>query len=160
LRKAAAKRVARAKVLRFDRVHAQVQGVVFSGCARRSKYRVDCRFFADGASASFETSCRLNVVVKGEGRAASARLRPYCRRERVLSFQRAREAMEPEAERIAGQPAQLRGLQRQSQTAIYGEASWLRTTTKRERCSVELVAVLLNSGEVEVRSRYLECLPA
>jgi hypothetical protein len=160
LRKAAAKRAARAKVLRFDGVHAQVAGIVLNRCARRSKYRVDCRFFADGTTSTFKTTCTLTVVVRGEGGAASARLRPSCRRERVLSFQRARETMEPEAERLAGQPANVVGLQRQSRTAIYGEASWVRITTRRERCAVELVAVLLSSGEVEVRSRYLECLVA
>jgi hypothetical protein len=32
-------------------------------------------------------------------------------------------------------------------------------TTVRERCSVELAAVLLSSSAVEVRPRYLECLP-
>lgn len=67
--------------------------------------------------------------------------------------------MEPEARRIAEKPAQLSGLRRQSRTVIAGEAEWTRKITERERCSVELVAVLLNSGEVEVRSRYLECLP-
>jgi len=68
--------------------------------------------------------------------------------------------MEPEAKRIAEKPVRLTGLRRQSRTVIFGEAAWTRRTTDRERCSVELVAVLLNSGEVEVRSRYLECLPA
>jgi hypothetical protein len=136
-----------------------VRGIVLNRCSRRSKYRVDCRFYAAGSSASFETTCMLTVVVRGEGGSTAARLRPSCRRERVLSFQRAREAMEPEAESIAQGPARVVGLQRQSRTAIYGEAFWFRMATKRERCSVELVAILLNSGEVEVRSRYLECLP-
>jgi hypothetical protein len=68
--------------------------------------------------------------------------------------------MEPEARRIAEKPVRLTGLRRESQTVIAGEADWTRKTTVRERCSVELVAVLLNSGEVEVRSRFLECLPA
>lgn len=159
LRKGAAKRTAWATALRFDRVHSQVRGIILTRCARHSKYRVDCRFYADGSSASFETACTLIVIVRGEGGSTSAKLRTSCRRERILSFQRAREAMEPEAERIAEKPAQVAGLQRQSRTVIYGEGFWIRTTTRRERCSVELVAVLLNSGEVEVRSRYPECLP-
>jgi hypothetical protein len=67
--------------------------------------------------------------------------------------------MEPEAERIAEKSARVAGLTRQSRTTIFGEAIWTRRTTERERCSVELVASLLNSGVVEVSSRYLECLP-
>jgi len=160
LRKAVAKRVARAKAVSFDRLHAQVKGVIFERCARRSKYRIDCRFFVDGRSPGFETTCNLTVVVRGEGSLASARLRPACRRERVLSFERAREAMEPEAERLAEKPVQLVGLERLSRTAIVGQATWTRTTTLRERCSVDLTAILLSSGEVEVRSRYFECFPA
>jgi hypothetical protein len=159
LSKGAARQAARAKARHFDNLHAQVNGIEFNGCSRRSKYRIVCRFFTEGRSANFETSCNLRVIVRGEGSATSAKLRPSCRRERYLTFQRAREAMEPEAERIAEVPAKVVGLQRHSRTTIFGEAIWTRRTTERERCSVELVASLLNSGEVEVSSRYLECLP-
>ena len=160
LNKGAAKRAARAKARHFDNVHAQVSGIEFNGCSRRSKYRIVCRFFTDGRSPNFETACNLRVIVRGEGSVASVKLRPSCRRERYLTFQRAREAMEPEAERIAEGPAKVVGLQRNSRTTIFGEAIWIRRTTERERCSVELIASLLNSGELEVTSRYLECLPA
>jgi hypothetical protein len=136
-----------------------VGGIQFNGCSRRSKYRIVCRFFTDGRSANFETFCSLRVIVRGEGSLASAKLRSSCRRERYLSFQRAREGMEPEAERIAEKPATVVGLTRQSRTTIFGEATWTRMTEQRERCSVELVASLLNSGVLEVASRYLECLP-
>jgi Excalibur calcium-binding domain len=159
LKKGAAKRAARAKARRFDSMHASVSGVAFNGCSRRSKYKVVCSFYADGSMSSFETRCNLRVIVRGEGSIASAKLRPSCRRERILTFPRAEAAMEAEGKVIAEKPVQLSGLTRQSRTSIFGEATWLRTTTERERCSVELVAVLLNPGEVEVRSRYLECLP-
>ena len=135
-------------------------GIQFNGCSRLSKYRIVCRFFTDGQSANYETFCSLRVIVRGEGSLASAKLRPSCRRERYLSFQRAREGMEPEAERIAEKPVNVVGLTRQNRTTIFGEATWARTTEQRERCSVELVASLLNSGVLEVTSRYLECLPA
>jgi hypothetical protein len=158
-KKAAAQRVARAKAVRFDRLHAQVKGVLFSGCARRSRHRIDCRFLADGRTPNAETACVLRVIVRGEGSLASAKLRSACRRQPVLTFQRAREAMEPEAERIAGKPAQVIGLERRSLTVIDGEAVWVRTRVVRERCTVYLTAVLFSSGEVEVRSRLLECLP-
>lgn len=161
LDKSVARHAARAKARHFDSVHLQVNGIRFNGCSRRSGYRIVCRFFSDGRNASYETFCNLKVIVRGEGGSASAKLRPSCRRERFLSFQRAREAMEPEADRIAGGSAQVVDLLRQNRTTIFGEATWTRTTTEqRERCSVELVASLLNSGELEVLSRYLECLPA
>lgn len=160
LSKPAARHAAWAKARHFDSVHAQVSGIEFNGCSRRSKYRIACSFFADGSSANFETLCSLRVIVRGEGTLVSVRVRPSCRRERFLSFERARAAtMEPEAERIAGKPAQVADLLRQSRTTIFGEATWTRTTEQRERCSVELIASLLNSGELEVASRYLECLP-
>jgi hypothetical protein len=137
-----------------------VSGVAFDGCSRRSKYKIVCRFHLDGHTPNLENSCALRVIVRGEGSLASAKLRSRCRSDRILSFERAEAAMEPEARRIAEKPVRLSGLRRQSRTVISGEADWIRRTIVRERCSVELVAVLLNSGEVEVRSRYLECLPA
>jgi len=159
LGKGAAKRAAWAKAQHFDSLHANVSGVAFSGCNRRSKYKVVCSFYTEGSTSSIETRCNLRAIVQGEGSIASARLRPSCRREQILTFPRAEAAMEAEGKFIAEKPVRLTGLTRQSRTSIVGEAIWTRTTTERERCSVELVAVLLNSGEVEVRSRYLECLP-
>lgn len=159
LQKGAAKRAARAKARHFDSVHVTVSGVSFNGCSRRSKYKVVCRFYADGRTSNLETSCNLRVIVRGEGSTASARLRSFCRRDRILTFPRAEAAIEAEGKAIAEKPVRLTGLARKSRTSISGEALWTRTTTSRERCSVELVAVLLNSGEVEVRSRYFECLP-
>lgn len=159
LKKAAAKRTARVKALRFDRLHAQVKGIVFNGCARRSKYRVDCRFFTDGRTQSLETTCTLRVIVRGEGSAAAAKLRPFCRRERILSFERAQDAMELKVEQFAEKSVPVIGLERRSRTAILGQASWTRMGRVRERCSVDMAAVLLNSGEVEVRTSFFECLP-
>ena len=158
--KGAAKRAARAAARHYDSVHVRVSGIEFNGCSRHSKYKIVCHFFTDGTSANFETLCTLRVIVSGEGSLAKARLRPSCRRERFLSFQRAREGMETEAERIAERPAKVVGLERNSRTTIFGEATWTRRTTERERCSVELIASLLNSGALEVTSRYLECLPS
>lgn len=160
LKKGAAKGAAKAKALRFDRLHSQVQGVVLNRCARRSRYRVDCSFGTDGHTPNLETTCSLSVIVRDEGSLASAKLHPSCFRERVLSFERAREAMEPEAEQIAQKPVQVLGLERHSRITIFGQATWTRTTLERERCSVDLVASLLNSGVVEVQSRYFECLSA
>jgi hypothetical protein len=136
-----------------------VNGVVFNRCARRSKYRVDCSFSVDGHTPDLETTCVLTVIVRGEGTVASAKLRSSCRREPILSFPRAREAMEPEAERLAEKPVKLIGFERQSRITIFAQATWTRSSPAPERCSVEFVASLLASGTVEVQSRFLECLP-
>lgn len=159
LRKAAAKRQARAKAVHFDRLHSQVSGVVLRRCARRSRHRVDCGFRVDGHTPNTETTCTLTVIVRGEGSVAEAKLRASCVREQILTFQRAKEAMLPEAERLAEKPVPVIGLERQSRVTIFGQSTWTRTTPAPERCSVELIASLLASGEVEVQKRYLECLP-
>ncbi|HET9197705.1 MAG TPA: excalibur calcium-binding domain-containing protein [Solirubrobacterales bacterium] len=106
LSKAVARGAAWAKARSFDSRHPQVSGLAFSGCSRRSKYRIVCEFHADGSSPDLETECELRVTVRGEGDDASARLRSHCRRERILSFDRARAAMQREATRIAERPVQ------------------------------------------------------
>lgn len=134
-----------------------MSGIQFNGCARRSKYRVDCRFFTDGGGADFEASCRLTVIVRGEGERASAKLRSRCRREPVLSFRRAEEAMAAEAERIAEKRVRVDNLSRQSRTRVFGQAFWFRSPGDKENCTLDLLAVLVDSGEVEVRTRYFDC---
>lgn len=159
LNKSAAKRAARAKARRYDTLHSVVSGIQLNGCSRRSKYRIVCRFSAGGSTPNFETNCDLRVLVRGEGSIASATMRSHCRREPLLSLQRAREAMLSEAERIAEKPVQVVNLESLSRTQVFGQAAWPRTTGQRENCSLDLVAILLGSGEIEVRVRYFECVP-
>lgn len=159
LSKSVAKRTARSEARRYDALHGAVSGIQFKGCSRRSKYRIVCRFSADGSTPNFETNCTLRVIVKGEGSVASARLRSHCRRERLLSFQRARGAMVAEAERIAEKPVQVVNLESLGRTRVFGQAAWPRNTGERENCSLDLVAILLDSGELEVRVRFFECVP-
>lgn len=160
LNKSVAKSTALAKARHYDAAHAQVSGIQFNGCSRRSRYLIICQYHLDGRTANYESACNLTVSVRGEGSFASARLRSRCRQDPYLSFQRAREATESEAERIAEKPAELPWLERRSRTSVVGEAAWTRNRAGvRERCSIELNAILSGSGEVEVRSRNLECLP-
>jgi hypothetical protein len=62
-----------------------VSGISFNGCSRRSKYLIVCRFFADGSTPNFETTCNLTVTVQGEGDRTSAKLRSHCRRAQILA---------------------------------------------------------------------------
>ncbi len=157
LEKAAARHAAWAKARRFDSQHPSVSGIDFNGCGRRSKYRVICRFYVDGQSASSESRCRLRVAVRGEGNITSARLRSNCRLEQILSLERARAAMNREAERIAEMPVQVYNLERQSRTSVFSQAYWIRDPGTHENCTLDLMAVMLGSGEIEVRTRSLSC---
>jgi hypothetical protein len=159
LDKSVAKRTARGKARRYDALHGVVSGIQFEGCSRRSKYKIVCRFSADGSTPNFETDCDLRVIVEGEGSVASASLRSHCRREQILSLQRAREVMEVKAEGVAEKAVQVVNLESLSRTRVFGQSAWTRTTDRRENCSLDLVAILLGSGEIEVRMRFFECVP-
>jgi hypothetical protein len=71
LSKPAARRAAKHKARRFVRRHRNVSGLRFSGCNRRSRHRVDCQFALRGPQGA---SCRLEVVVRGTGDDAHARI--------------------------------------------------------------------------------------
>jgi len=157
LEKSVARRIAWAKARSFDRHHAQVRGVAFEGCSRRSKYRIGCQFSVDGKTASSETNCSLRVKVRGEGNLASGKLRAHCHHDRVLSLPRARAALQREASRIAERPVEPYNIERLSTISVYGQAYWVRDPATRENCTLGMSAVLLGSGEIEVRTRSLDC---
>jgi len=81
LSKAAARRAARHKANRFARNH-RVGTPALRRCARRSRYRVDCRFVARGQIGRRRVVCRATIVVRGKGSAAAARTRRYSCRSR------------------------------------------------------------------------------
>jgi hypothetical protein len=63
---------------RFVRRHRNVQRLAFSGCDRRSRHEVVCRFVLRGADG---VVCRMRVKVRGEGDDAHATIaRVRCRR--------------------------------------------------------------------------------
>lgn len=67
--------------------------------------------------------------------------------------------MESKAEGIAEKPVQVVNLESLSRTRVFGQSAWTRTASRRENCSLDLVAILLGSGEIEVRVRFFECVP-
>lgn len=71
LSKPAARRAAKRKARRFVRNHRNIDGLAFKGCSRRSRHKVACRFVLRGSG---RTSCRLRIVVRGEGESLSARI--------------------------------------------------------------------------------------
>ncbi|HEU4904775.1 MAG TPA: excalibur calcium-binding domain-containing protein [Solirubrobacterales bacterium] len=70
LSKPAARSAAKRKARRFVRSHRNIDRVAFKGCLRRSRHKVTCRFVVRGGRAS----CRLRVIVRGEGRDLRARI--------------------------------------------------------------------------------------
>lgn len=159
LEKAAAKHAAWAKARRFDRRNANVRGVRLNGCVRRSRYQVNCRFVTDGRVGSRITTCNLGVIVRGKGRAASARLEPTCRAYRELTASRAIPALRAAADEIAGMPAELIEVGRHSLLIFTAQARWIRSAPASEECTVFLIAELEPSEEISIRSRELVCVP-
>jgi hypothetical protein len=81
LSKAAARRAARHKADRFARNH-RVGAPALRRCARRSRYRVDCRFVARGQIGRRRVVCRGTIVVRGKGSRGAATTRRYSCRSR------------------------------------------------------------------------------
>ncbi|HWO15234.1 MAG TPA: excalibur calcium-binding domain-containing protein, partial [Solirubrobacterales bacterium] len=75
LSKAAARDAAKGKARKYARQSARVDAIAFQGCGRRSRHRIDCRFLGKGRTSTQLTTCRLRVVVRGEGDMASAKIR-------------------------------------------------------------------------------------
>jgi hypothetical protein len=162
LSKAAARSAAKRKARKFARRHRRVGKAALQGCRRRSRHRVVCRFLARGRTARLRTTCRVRVVVRGEGTRASARIaRARCRSRpvAVLSFSRAREAMQKAAEDLAGKRVPVFALSRVSNLVVTGLAEWTQVSPAgaAELCSVELRARQLSSGSLRATTRNLAC---
>jgi hypothetical protein len=155
LKKSAAKGAAWDKARHFDSGNPLVSGIAFDGCSRRSKYRVDCRFSADGRRANFETFCTLKAIVRGEGSLTSASLSHSCRRKQILSFERARAAMENEGELVARRSVRAVNLERRSDTRIFGQLYWFQGP--KESCAMDMIVLLLDSGVLERETRFFLC---
>jgi hypothetical protein len=159
LMKSAAKRAAWMEIRGFDRRNTNVSGAQLTGCVRRSKYNVNCRFRLVGEVGSLHTRCNVGVVVRGEGSMASARLRPICRSYRELTADRGMQAMRERAEEIAGKPAEIVRFSRHSRLYFVGESMWTQQGAGgAEECKAYLVARLLPSDRVRVEVRDLECV--
>jgi hypothetical protein len=110
LSKTAAREAAKRKARKYNRGSARIEAVAFDGCSRRSRQKVVCTFTGRGQTQAQDTTCALRVVVRGEGSDASASApRAHCRttRKLVLTYARAKRAMQAEANRFAGKRTRL-----------------------------------------------------
>lgn len=163
LSKGAARSAAKRKARKFVRRSRRVRRASLLRCGRRSRHRVDCRFVARGRTRTRRTTCRLRIVVRGEGGNASARFGSVRCRSRivlVLTYERARRAIQAEANRLAGKRATLLAVTRLDQQAFEALAEWTRVspaTGSRRACSAELLAELARPSPLRVRHRNLAC---
>jgi hypothetical protein len=154
-----AERVAR----RFVARSPLVDTLQFRGCGRRSREKVACAFFARGKSPTQTASCGFRVAVRGRGHQGKARLRhPHCRvhrRPQVLSYRRARSALQSDANRIAGKTVALSGIERLGPTAFSAQSEWSQSAAngKPRLCFLELEAALRPSGSIRLRVLAREC---
>lgn len=164
LSKTAAREAAKHKARTFSNHSFRIDTVTFQRCGRRSAYRIICRFIGHGQTSTQVTTCHLRIVVRGEGRAASATMqhsRCQIRQLLVLSYIRAKGAMQTEANRIAGKQARLLELVRLDSVTFTSSAEWTRPVPlsgASELCSVELTAELLSTQEVQVTPGKPECV--
>lgn len=162
LNKAVARAAAWAKARSFNRGNRLISRVSFQGCRRRSRYKLRCEFRGLGETSSSRERCAMTVIVKGEGSHAKAKLKAYCKSERVLylTFRRAI----PEL-RVAGEEVSHRGVvfletERISDIEIGAVLEW-GTPTKNgsEECVARFAARLNRLDEVVVHHGPPSCAP-
>jgi hypothetical protein len=154
----AARHAARAFVNHSDRLNS----AAFKGCHREALQRIDCIFLGRGKTSEQRTTCKFRVSVEGLDQNPTAHVgHLICRTEQlaVLSYSEARLAMQESATGVAGRSVRLE-LERRNRLAFAGWAEWQQTSSNpatRESCELELVAELLGSGALRVRTRNLHC---
>ena len=162
LEKGAAREAAKGKARKYNRRSGRIETISFNGCGRRSPQKVVCLFTGRGETSTEKTTCHLRIAVRGEGSTASAGApRARCRtaRKLVLSYTRARRALQAEADRIAGKHAALLYVERLSPLSYSSSAEWSHASTAgvKQLCTVELRAVLSSSNLLRVHSSGREC---
>jgi Excalibur calcium-binding domain len=162
LDKAAARRAAERKARKYGRRSSRVGGVDLRGCGRVSRHRVDCRFLARGRNGARITSCRLRVVVRGKGRAARAKIaNSRCRSRLImLTYGRARGALQTTADRIAGKRVTELTLRRLGFSLFVGLGEWTRPSAggEPEDCLVEMTIEQKPSGALQRIIRERLCV--
>jgi hypothetical protein len=163
LSKAAAREAAKHRARRYNRASARIDRLAFNGCGRRSREKFVCLFTGRGHTSDSATTCHLRIAVHGQGSDASAGApKARChtlRRQRVLSYARAKSALQADSNQIAGKPVPLSGVERLSPSSFSAEAEWSQTASngKPRLCYLQLEASLQPSGSIRLRVLAREC---
>lgn len=164
LSKPAARSASKHLIRNLVRRSARLDSMSFHGCQRLGERRVDCKFSANGATPTQRVTCSYTVAVRARNRHPSPRLSHHrCDTQviAVLSYARAKRAMQAEANHIAGKRASLE-VARFSPRKFEGWAEWTqpsKTPGRSESCMVEMRAELLNSDALLVQAEEATCQP-
>lgn len=161
LEKDAAREAAKQEARRYNRRSARIDAVAFNGCSRRSRQKVVCKFTARGETSGQVTTCGIRIAVQGEGSDASAGApRAHCstNQKLVLSYARAKQALQTNANQIAGKSVPL-VVERRSRVSFAGESEWRQIATNGtpQQCFLQLIVEMRSSGSLGVRVIRREC---
>jgi hypothetical protein len=163
LNKAVARSAAWAKARHFNLRNRLISRVSFKGCRRRSRYKLRCEFRGLGETGTAREKCAMTVTVKGEGSHAKARLKAYCRSERLLflTFHRAIPELRTAGEELSGRGVVFLETQRLSDVEIAAVLEWTTPTKKgSEECAARFAARLNSLDEVVVHHGPPSCTPS
>lgn len=155
-----ARAAAWAKARAFDRANRLISRVSFQGCHRRSRYKLRCEFRGLGETGSSRERCAMTVIVKGEGSHARAKLKAYCRSERVLylTFRRAIPELREAGEEVSHRSVAFFETERISDVEIGAVLEWAIPTKKgSEECAARFAARLNGRDEVVVHHGPSHC---
>jgi hypothetical protein len=162
LNKAAGRSAAFAKARLFNHRSRLISLIRFQGCGRRSRQKLRCNFTGIGKTPTTSSTCRIAVVVTGEGSQADAKLRASCRSERLLylTFAEAIPAIREAGEEVARRGVAIVVAERLSSVEIEATVEWEQTTKKvAEDCDVRFLARLSSLEQVLVNHGALVCRP-
>lgn len=162
LNKAVGRSAAFAKARTFNRRSRLISLIRFQGCGRRSRQKLRCNFTGIGKTPTTSSTCRIAVVVTGEGSQAHAKLRASCRSERLLylNFAEAIPAIREGGEEVARRGVAFVVAERLSDVEIEATVKWMQTTRKvAEECELRFIARLNRLEQVLVKHGALVCRP-
>jgi hypothetical protein len=162
LSKPAARGLAKGLARRIVRRSSRLDSIAFRGCQQPADRLVACRLTAYGSTPTQRVTCQIKVTVHAKDRHPVARLsEDRCQTETVavLSYPRAKQALQSTANRLAGKQTRVEAT-RLDPLAFEGWAEWTRPGHGPgvvEFCSLEMTAELLSSDEVHVQAREIVC---
>lgn len=183
LGKGQARSEAESKAYDFEQARAWLDSSDVQQCRRRTVVRVDCAALVTGETERQGFRCHLAIAVRAVYRrfywdeaARIARSRCHPHDLLVLAYTDARDSIQAEADRFAGQPTSITSLRREDRRTYAGRAEWTRTdpdgcrgcgydpatdqffdTAETESCSVEIKALRVQDGSIQLQVEASAC---
>lgn len=173
LGKGEARSTAESKAFDFQVARSWLDSSDTKRCRRRTQLRVDCEALVTGETEVKASSCRLRIAVEAVPRryfwdSVAKIISSHCDFQPTphLTYGDAKQAIQAEADRFAGQATSVTSLYRQDLQTYKGTAEWKRVNPtgckgcgydpasgkpfdkpETESCSVELKATRLSEGD-------------